>query len=160
MAKWAEIPPLAVGQPASDLVNKPPHYNSSSIECIDAMAAMSENTEMPSHAAYCWQNEDLTLEDFRWGLIQEEYGEAFDESCNRNNPENMLKECLDLLAVTVGYCATYGWDVEEGFRRVHQSNMSKLGLDGKPIKNSEGKVLKGPNYQPANLSDLVRTNNE
>ena len=104
--------------------------------------------------------EDLTLEDFRWGLIQEEYGEAFDESCNRNNPENMLKECLDLLEVTVGYCATYGWDVEEGFRRVHQSNMSKLGLDGKPIKNSEGKVLKGPNYQPANLSDLVRTNNE
>ena len=102
----------------------------------------------------------LKLEDFRWGLIQEEYGEAFDESCNRNNPENMLKECLDLLAVTVGYCATYGWDVEEGFRRVHQSNMSKLGLDGKPINNSEGKVLKGPNYQPANLSDLVRTNNE
>ena len=100
------------------------------------------------------------LERLRWKMISEEYGEAFDESCNRNNPENMLKECLDLLAVTVGYCATYGWDVEEGFRRVHQSNMSKLGLDGKPIKNSEGKVLKGPNYQPANLSDLVRTNNE
>ena len=56
MAKWGEIPPLAARQPAADPVNQPPHYNSSSIECIDAMAAMSEGTNMPSHAAYCWQN--------------------------------------------------------------------------------------------------------
>jgi hypothetical protein len=38
--------------------------------------------------------------------------------------------------------------------------MSKLGLDGKPLKNSSGKVLKGPNYKPANLADLVETKNE
>ena len=56
MAKWGEIPPLAARQPAADPVNQPPHYNNSSIECIDAMAAMSEGTNMPSHAAYCWQN--------------------------------------------------------------------------------------------------------
>jgi len=103
--------------------------------------------------------DDIALEDFRWSLVQEEYGEAFDESCNRVNPENMFKECLDLMVVTIGYCVTYGWDVEEGFRRVHKSNMSKFGLDGKPLKNSEGKVLKGPNYKPANLKDLVETNN-
>jgi len=36
----------------------------------------------------------------------------------------------------------------EAFRRVHLSNMSKLGDDGKPIKREDGKVLKGPNYQP------------
>jgi|TARA_R110002033_G_scaffold10120_1_gene33151 predicted HAD superfamily Cof-like phosphohydrolase len=103
--------------------------------------------------------EDLSLEDFRWGLIHEEYLEAFNESFDLNNPANMFKELLDLLANTVGYAVTFGWDVEEGFRRVHQSNMSKLGLDGKPLKNSEGKVLKGPNYKPADLTDLVRTNN-
>jgi len=47
------------------------------------------------------------------------------------------------------------WDIEQALRRVHQSNMSKLGEDGKPIKREDGKVLKGPNYQPPDLSDLV-----
>lgn len=39
--------------------------------------------------------------------------------------------------------------------RVHESNMSKLGEDGKPIRREDGKVLKGPNYKPADLSDLT-----
>jgi len=56
MAKWREISPQITGQPAPDPVNQPPHYNSSSIECIDAMAAMAEGTQMLPHAAYCWQN--------------------------------------------------------------------------------------------------------
>jgi predicted HAD superfamily Cof-like phosphohydrolase len=47
------------------------------------------------------------------------------------------------------------WDLEQALRRVHQSNMSKLGPDGKPIYREDGKVLKGPNYQPPDLSDLV-----
>ena len=102
----------------------------------------------------------ISLEDFRWSLIQEEYGEAFDESCNGNNPSNMLKELADLVYVTYGYAATYGWDLDAAVRRVHQSNMSKLGVDGKPQKNAEGKVVKGPNYKPANLLDLVETNDE
>tara|TARA_B110000046_G_scaffold150447_1_gene158855 strand:- start:150 stop:440 length:291 start_codon:yes stop_codon:yes gene_type:complete len=38
-----------------DMVNSPPHYNQS-IECIEAMAAMANGCEMPSHQAYCWQN--------------------------------------------------------------------------------------------------------
>jgi hypothetical protein len=45
--------------------------------------------------------------------------------------------------------------VYEAFVRVHKSNMSKLGLDGKPIKREDGKVMKGPNYTPPDLSDLV-----
>ena len=102
----------------------------------------------------------LKLEDLRWAMIQEEYAEAFDESCNRNHEEAMLKELADLVYVTFGYAATYGWNLDEAVRRVHLSNMSKLGLDGKPLKNPEGKVLKGPNYQKCNLSDLVGTNNE
>ena len=47
------------------------------------------------------------------------------------------------------------WDIEQALRRVHRSNMSKLGEDGKPIYREDGKVLKGPNYQPPDLSDLV-----
>ena len=47
------------------------------------------------------------------------------------------------------------WDLDEAMRRIHRSNMSKLGLDGKPIRRADGKVLKGPNYEPPNLTDLV-----
>lgn len=48
-----------------------------------------------------------------------------------------------------------GQELQEVFRRVHQSNMSKLGEDGKPIRREDGKVLKGPNYQPVDLTDIA-----
>lgn len=44
---------------------------------------------------------------------------------------------------------------EVAFDRVHASNMSKLGDDGKPVRREDGKVLKGPNYQPPVLDDLI-----
>ena len=106
-----------------------------------------------------WPN-SLKLEDLRWNMIKEEYGEALSESCEGTNEEAMLKELADLVYVTFGYASTYGWNLDEAVRRVHLSNMSKLGLDGKPLKNPEGKVLKGPNYQKCNLTDLVGTNKE
>ena len=99
------------------------------------------------------------LERLRWKMISEEYGEAFDESEASNNPENMLKELADLVYVTYGYAATYGWDLDRAVRRVHKSNMSKLGLEGKPLKDPSGKVMKGPNYRKPNLKDLVETTN-
>lgn len=40
--------------------------------------------------------------------------------------------------------------------RIHASNMSKLGIDGKPVKNEIGKVIKGPDYLPADLTDLAQ----
>lgn len=39
--------------------------------------------------------------------------------------------------------------------RVRASNLSKLGEDGKPVRREDGKILKGPNYRPADLSDLT-----
>jgi len=45
--------------------------------------------------------------------------------------------------------------IAETFRRVHASNMSKLGDDGLPVRREDGKVLKGPNYKPPYLMDLV-----
>jgi len=99
----------------------------------------------------------LRLEDLRWNMIKEEYGEALHESCEQTNEEAMLKELADLAYVVFGYAATYGWDLDEALRRVHKSNMSKLGIDGKPFKNPLGKVLKGPNYKSCDLSDLVES---
>ena len=100
---------------------------------------------------------DADLENLRWDLISEEYGECCDESSTGNRPASMLKELADLVYVCFGYAATYGWDLDTALERVHASNMSKLGDDGLPIKNAEGKVIKGPNYQYPDLNDLVET---
>lgn len=91
------------------------------------------------------------LEAFRFGLIEEEY----DEFGEAMKPEHMLKELADLVYVCYGYAATFGYDLDEALVRVHKSNLSKLGDDGKPIKNEEGKVTKSDNYIKPNLQDLV-----
>jgi len=65
----------------------------------------------------------------------------------------MFKELADLQYVVSGMVVTFSIPMEEVFARVHQSNMSKL-VNGKPLKREDGKVLKGPNYQKPDLSDL------
>ena len=95
------------------------------------------------------------LEDLRYGLIAEEFGEVSDESDAGTRPAAMIKELADLVYVAYGYAATFGWNLDEAVRRVHVSNMSKLGPDNTPLKRPDGKVLKGPNYKKPDLSDLV-----
>lgn len=68
--------------------------------------------------------------------------------------EKLTKELCDLLWVTYQAAAFFGLPIEQAFRRVYESNMSKLGDDGKPVLREDGKILKGPNYKPANLGDL------
>ena len=69
--------------------------------------------------------------------------------------EETLKELADLVYVGYQYAENMGWFLDEALDRVHKSNMSKLGEDGKPIYREDGKVLKGPNYQPPDLSDII-----
>ena len=66
-----------------------------------------------------------------------------------------LKELADLVYVCYQYAANQRWDLDEALDRVHKSNMSKLDDNGLPIFREDGKVLKGPNYAPPNLEDLV-----
>ena len=73
----------------------------------------------------------------------------------RNHQEEALKELSDLVYVCYQYAENIGWNLDEALNRVHESNMSKLGEDGKPIYRDDGKVLKGPNYKPPDLSDLI-----
>ena len=61
----------------------------------------------------------------------------------------------DILYVTYGYLDAMGIDGDKAFSHVQKSNMSKLGEDGKPIYRPDGKVLKGPNYKPPYLDDLI-----
>ncbi len=93
-------------------------------------------------------------------LIVEEFKEFLeaDGMLFRTGPEpkaNCLKELADLVYVCYQYAANQGWDLDEALDRVHKSNMSKLDEDGNPIFRGDGKVLKGPNYAPPNLEDLV-----
>ena len=88
------------------------------------------------------------------GLIAEEFKE-FNEAVASEPYENELKELADLVYVCFQYAENMEWDLEEALDRVHKSNMSKLGLDGTPIRRADGKVLKGPHYQPPDLTDLV-----
>ena len=72
----------------------------------------------------------------------------------RNHSEECLKELADLVYVCYQYAENMGWFFDEALNRVHESNMSKLDEDGNPIYRDDGKVLKGPNYKPPDLSDL------
>lgn len=66
-----------------------------------------------------------------------------------------LKELADLVYVCYQYATRHGWDLDEAMDRVHASNMSKFGPNGEVYLREDGKVMKGPNYQPPNLIDLV-----
>lgn len=94
-------------------------------------------------------------------LIIEEYTEvieAFDHAdpCFPETQAAILKELADLVFVCYQAAENMGWDLDEAMQRVFDSNMSKLGNNGKPVRGEDGKVLKGPNYQPPNLLDLVQ----
>ena len=93
-------------------------------------------------------------------IIVEEFKEFLqaESMLFRNNPNlhaDALKELADLVYVCYQYAENMGWFLDEALDRVHKSNMSKLGADGKPIYREDGKVLKGPNYKPPNLEDLI-----
>ena len=94
---------------------------------------------------------DLIVEEFKEFL--EADGMMFRHG--KNAQEETLKELADLVYVCYQYAENMHWFLDEALNRVHVSNMSKLGEDGKPIYREDGKVLKGPGYKPPDLSDLI-----
>ena len=98
---------------------------------------------------------------FQLTLINEEHRELLEAHLKIRDYEgaeaDCLKELADLVYVCFQYAENLDWDLMEALRRVHKSNMSKLGEDGKPVRRDDGKVLKGPNYRPPVLDDLTHT---
>tara|TARA_Y200000002_G_scaffold328223_1_gene291714 strand:+ start:80 stop:517 length:438 start_codon:yes stop_codon:yes gene_type:complete len=80
--------------------------------------------------------------------------EVFADPENNKRREELLKELADLVFVCYQFAAAYRFDLDEALRRVFESNMSKLDEQGNVIYRVDGKVLKGPNYQPPDLSGL------
>ena len=68
---------------------------------------------------------------------------------------DILDALADTITVCIGTALLYGFDIDEAMARVHESNMSKLGADGKPIYRADGKILKGDEFVPPYLDDLV-----
>lgn len=92
----------------------------------------------------------------RFSLIEEELREYREAVSVPDNLANVAKELADLLYVVLGTAVEHGMTrFDEVFAEVHRSNMSKLGLDGKPILREDGKVLKGPNYTLADIKHLL-----
>ena len=90
----------------------------------------------------------------RIDLIKEELDELTESIKNKDLLE-VADALTDILYVTYGAGHAFGIDLDKCFDEVQNSNMSKLGEDGKPIYNDSGKVMKGPNYFKPDLSKFV-----
>jgi len=97
---------------------------------------------------------DQDTQDLRIDLIQEELDELA-LGIDNNDIVEVADALTDLLYVVYGAGHAFGIDLDECFTEVHESNMSKLGEDGRPIYREDGKVLKGPNYFVPNLEEIL-----
>ena len=106
------------------------------------------------------------LWDMQTDLIEEEAAEfleaadeVFADPENDDRRSELLKELSDLVFVCYQFAAAFNLDLDEALRRVFESNMSKLDEQGNVIYRADGKVLKGPNYQPPDLNGLFPPSN-
>ena len=90
----------------------------------------------------------------RLDLIREELLEL-EEAIEKKDIKEIADALTDILYVTYGAGHAFGINLDECFEEVQNSNMSKLGSDGKPIYNEHGKVMKGPDYFKPNLNKFV-----
>ena len=90
----------------------------------------------------------------RYDLIAEEL-EEFKIALKERDIKEVADALTDILYVTYGAGHAFGIDLDKCFQEVQESNMSKLGKDGKPIYNDSGKVMKGPNYFKPDLSKFL-----
>lgn len=107
-----------------------------------------------------WNRDQFELQRL---LIREEYNETMVASfAYEGSPgavaarEDLLKELADLVFVCYQMAEYLNWDLDEALHRVFESNMSKVDENGNVIRRDDGKVLKGPNYKPPSLTDLVK----
>ena len=97
---------------------------------------------------------DDKITSLRYELIKEELDELKDAIDSKDIKE-VADALTDILYVTYGAGHAFGINLDKCFEEVQNSNMSKLGTDGKPIYNDKGKVMKGPNYFKPDLKKFV-----
>ena len=103
-------------------------------------------------------NSELSSEkinNLRINLINEEL-EELKKAIEDKNIIEVADALTDILYVAYGAGHAFGINLDKCFDEVQKSNMSKLGDDGKPIYNENGKVMKGPKYFKPNLSKFIQ----
>ena len=95
------------------------------------------------------------INSLRISLIEEELDEL-KEAMKEKNLKEVADALTDILYVTYGAGHAFGIDLDKCFDEVQNSNMSKLGEDGRPIYNESGKVMKGPNYFKPDLNKFIK----
>tara|TARA_B100000989_G_scaffold291204_1_gene265408 strand:- start:1162 stop:1533 length:372 start_codon:yes stop_codon:yes gene_type:complete len=97
---------------------------------------------------------DNKITSLRYDLIKEELDEL-KQAIEQKDIKEVADALTDILYVTYGAGHAFGINLDKCFEEVQNSNMSKLGSNGKPIYNEKGKVMKGPNYFKPNLNKFV-----
>ena len=105
---------------------------------------VKEKAEFPSNK----------ITSLRYELIKEELDELKD-AIEKKDIKEVADALTDILYVTYGAGHAFAINLDKCFEEVQNSNMSKLGADGKPIYNEKGKVMKGPNYFKPDLNKFV-----
>ena len=100
----------------------------------------------------CFPDEKITS--LRFDLINEELSELRD-AIDKKDIKEVADALTDILYVTYGAGHAFGINLDKCFEEVQNSNMSKLGSNGKPIYNDKGKVMKGPDYFKPDLGKFV-----
>lgn len=92
----------------------------------------------------------------RYKLIREE-NEEYLEAALRGDLVEVADALGDILYILCGTLLKHGLEhkIDEVFREIQRSNMSKLGADGKPIYREDGKVMKGPGYFKPDIAGLL-----
>lgn len=96
------------------------------------------------------------LKILRQNLLMEEVIELSD-AMKENNVVEVADAIVDCVYILLGTAHTYGLGpvIADVFAEVHASNMSKLGIDGRPVRREDGKVLKGPGYFKPKIADII-----
>lgn len=92
----------------------------------------------------------------RYKLIREE-NEEYLEAALKGDLVEVADALGDILYILCGTLLKHGLEnkIDEVFREIQRSNMSKLGADGKPIYREDGKVMKGPNYFKPDIASIL-----
>ena len=102
-------------------------------------------------------NIPLETKELRFKLMQEENLEYL-KATKENNLVEIADALGDMLYILCGTIISHGLQdkIEEIFQEIQNSNMSKLGKNGKPIFREDGKVLKGPNYFKPDIRRILK----
>ena len=93
----------------------------------------------------------------RYKLMREE-NEEYLEAAENGDLVEIADACGDMLYILCGTLLKHGlqYKIEEVFKEIQLSNMSKLDKNGAPIYREDGKVLKSDQYFKPDIKSILK----